>query len=339
MRRLWVFRSNLRILEYYHKYTDLKTFKLHCHDYYLLFPLWLLENDYFDEVTIWRLTDQPKKNIIFKLNNGKFFNQVWCENFSEVFKYPSSEMSFFRGGFKEYDKLTKQNPNHFGKKLYLGAGKRITSQWDGIYDAYLMEDERDFIKGKQCIPFYKTASPSIFKPFNLEKKWDICWPCNFSQLKYKGQKFFINLLKKYKELQNLKIVHCGNNSHIGKKMCDQNKITNIEFLGSIDRVTLNEVLNMSKFGLNLSNLKDGCPRISTEILMSGTPLIIRDSVRLMKYFKQQGVVEVNDINIISKILESLTKYNILKNQTIGAINTILSFNEINKKNIEIWKKI
>ena len=60
MRNFWVFRTNLKSLEYYHKYTDLTEFINNCHDYYLLFPLWLLKNDYMDTATIWRLTDKPK---------------------------------------------------------------------------------------------------------------------------------------------------------------------------------------------------------------------------------------------------------------------------------------
>ena len=51
MRSFWLFRSDIKALEYYHEYKDLQTFKSKCHDYYLLLPLWLLENDYFDPLT------------------------------------------------------------------------------------------------------------------------------------------------------------------------------------------------------------------------------------------------------------------------------------------------
>jgi hypothetical protein len=63
MRSFWLFRPNLKTLEYYHKFTSLKTFKEQCHDYYLIFPLWLLENNYFDEVVIWRLSDKQIPDI------------------------------------------------------------------------------------------------------------------------------------------------------------------------------------------------------------------------------------------------------------------------------------
>ena len=68
MRRFWLFRSNLIPLEYYHEFKDLDTFEKNCHDYYMLLPLWLLQNNFFDEVTIWRLTKNPKEDIIFDVN-------------------------------------------------------------------------------------------------------------------------------------------------------------------------------------------------------------------------------------------------------------------------------
>jgi hypothetical protein len=339
MRRFWLFRSNLRGLEYYHKYKTLKAFKNNCHDYYLLFPLWLLENDYFDEITIWRLTNTPRKPIIFKLKNGKSFNQKWCPNFKETLKYHKPQMTFWRGGFAEYDAMTRLKPAFFGKKLYLGAGRRIFSQWNGKYDAYLIEDERDFVKGKNCIPFYKTASPQIFKPLDLKQQWDICWPCNFTQLRYKGQKYFIKLISKNPELQKLKIVHCGNKPEVGQQLCTQMGVKNIKFLGPQSRPQLNKILNKSKLGLNLSNLHDGCPRMSTEILMSGTPLILRDTVRLLKDFRKKGVVNVDDKTIVPQILTAVSIYKTLKGEVLETINNELSFDNINKKNIDIWQKI
>ena len=68
---------------------------------------------------------------------------------------------------------------------------------------------------------------------------------------------------------------------------------------------MNDVLNHSMFGLCLSNLQDGCPRVITEVLMSGTPLI----------------------------MSNLTKYNFEVNE---AIKDELSFDTIVKKNIDQW---
>lgn len=338
MRIFWEFRSNIKHLEYYHKYKDLKTFKENCHDYYMLFPLWMLENDHFDQVIIWRLTDVPRKDIVFNVN-GKKYIQRWVSNFKETLNHPSPDISFWRGGFQEYDNVTRINPKHFGKKLYLGAGWRTFPQWNGKYDVFLIEDERDVIKNQNCIPFYKTASPSIFKPLDYEKKWDICWPCNFTQIKYKGQKLLITLISERPELQKLKIVHCGNKPEVGKEMCKRLGVKNIDFMGLTERKKLNELLNMSRFGLNLSNMKDGCPRVSTEILMSGTPLILRNTVRLLRCFRKDGVVNTEKLNLEKNIMYAMQHYDELKKDTMQIIKSDLSFDNINQKNINLWKKI
>jgi len=338
MRRFYLFRSNLKTLEYYHDYKDLQTFEQKCHDYYLLFPIWMLRNNMFDEVVIWRLSDTKLPEIIFDVD-GKKFIQRWCKNFNQVFEYDPCTISFWRGGFKEYDEVTKINPNHFGLKLYLSAGKRCTPQFGGVYDAILMEDDTDLKVYKGTYPFYKTAAPNIFKPLEgfFNNYWDICWPCNFSQLSYKGQEFFINLISKNPELQKLKIIHIGNKPEIGKNLCEKYNVKNIEFSGHHDREKLNRLFQHCSFGLNLSNRLDGCPRVSTEILMSGLPLIIHERTRLLSYYKRDGVIEVNDKNIVSKLIDNI--HIDYKKDVKKAINSYLSFDEINKKNIAVWEKL
>jgi hypothetical protein len=334
MREFWLFRSNLKSFENYHQYKDLETFEKHCHDFYMLFPLWLLRSGEFDRVVIWRLSDTPVENIIFYVD-GKLYIQRWVKNFNETIYVSAPDVSFFRGGFKEYDLSTRINPKHFGNKLYLGAGKRIIPQYGGIYDVILMEDERD-IKTAQHKPFYKTAASSIFYDKNLQKKdWDICWPCNFEQLKYKGQEDFIKAVSNDTRLKNLKIVHCGNKPEIGKKMCENMKVNNITFVGSIDRSKLNDILNQSYFGLNCSNQLHGCPRTSTEILMARTPLIIHENTRLLNYYKEDGVVVVNNKNVGDEIINAVNNYSILKNELL---NDKLTMDTIMQKNMEIWNK-
>ena len=339
MKSFWLFRSNLKPLEYYHEYTEFYRFKTWCHDYYLLLPLWMVENNYYDEVVIWRLCKDKKKDIVFDIDGRKFI-QRWVKNFSECTKYPSPDVSFFRGGFPEYDQITKANPLHYGKKLYLGAGKRIMPQYGGKYDVILAEDERDIKKIQQqykCAPFFKTASNSIFRPLNLESKYDICWPANFAQIRHKGQEDFISLIGKHC-LTELRIVSCGNKPSVGKKLCQKYGVKNIEFLGEINRPRLNEILNLSAFGLNMSNQVDGCPRVSTEILMSGTPLIVRDTVRLLKYYKQKGVIEINEKNFLNKMIGAFKNLRKHREDIREAIQSELSFETNNKKNLNTWQQ-
>ena len=340
MNSFWLFRSDLRILESYHQYTSLEEFKKHCWDFYLLQGIYFLENNYFDEVIIWRL--QPKikqKEIVFNIN-GKRFIQRWVDNFNEIVKYPKADISFFRGGFKEYDILTQQHSKHLGLKLYLSAGIRILPQWKGIYDYILIESEREFNIVNNCIPFYKTANPLIFKPLNLQKKYDICWPCNWTQERYKGQESFIKMVSNSTYLKKLKIIHIGNQPLKGQNMCKKYKVENIEFIGHTNRESLNVYLNQSKLGLVTSNLTDGCPRISTEILMSGTPLVISETTRLLSLYKQsEGVSETTEITMSYGILRILTNLSYAQNCINIKIKNEISFDKLCKKNIENWQKL
>lgn len=336
MKRFWLFRSNIRDLEYYHEFKDLDTFKKKCHDFYMLFPIWLLENGHFGEVVIWRLGDYARDDIIFNVNGRKFI-QRWCRNFTQTLKYFSPSMSLWRGGFKEYDDITKLHPEHFGVKLYLGTGKRTYPQYGGKYDVILQEDEKDFKADYKCMPFYKTASPYIFKSDNVNIKWDICWPCNFSQIRHKGQEEFITTIAKYPSLQKLKIVHCGNKPEVGKRMCEKYGVKNIKFLGWQTREELCNVLNTSKFGLCMSNRVDGCPRVATEILMTETPMILSEKTRLLPSYKKNGIVEVNEKNIEEKILWAMKNQADLKSQVSYAVNNTISFDKICQKNINRWK--
>ncbi len=340
MRIFWLFRSNIKHLEYYHKYETLEDFEKGCHDFYMLMPIWLLRNDHFDTVVVWRLSKNPIPDINFVVN-GKLYSQRWVRNFSEVFKYPKAKMSLFRGGFQEYDKVTKANPKHFGIKLYLGTGKRIYPQWGGNYDVYLQEDKQDFRKEKRCLPFYKTAAPNIFSshPPGDNDLNDICWPANFAQLRHKGQEDFIRMISQSKYLRSLKIIHCGNKPKVGKKLCEKYNVKNIKFYGEVDRERLCELLNHSKFGICMSNRVDGCPRVVTEILMSGTPLLVRNQTRLLDYYKKNGVVEFNDNNIEERIRWAMSEYENLKRQTIYAVEHSISFDKVCQKNISRWELV
>lgn len=336
MRRFWLFRSNIKNLEYYHEYKDLETFEKKCHDFYMLFPIWLLRNDHFDEVTIWRLADKVRPDITFTINGKKYF-QRWVRNFSEILNYPPPQVSLWRGGFREYDLMTTIDHN-LGIRLYLGTGKRIYPQYGGRYDVILQEDPKDFRDDQNCMPFWKTASPHIFnenKPQEIE--WDICWPCNFTQVRYKGQSQFISTIAKYPSLQQLKIIHCGNQPMVGKQMCMKHGVSNIRFMGWKSRKGLNGVLNRSKFGLCMSNRQDGCPRVATEILMSRTPMILSEQTRLLDLYKKNGVVEVNPENIEFRINWALEHHEDFKREVDYAVDNTISFDKICQKNIGRWK--
>ena len=335
MKSFYMFRSNIKNLEYYHEYKDLETFEKKCHDFYLLQGLWILKNTDIDEVVIWRLTKKPKKDIPFEVDHNIFI-QRWVNNFDEVFKDRKPFISFFRGGFKEYADIVNKNPNHFKTSLYLGASKRFFPAYGDKYDIILLEDESDFKPNFNCQPFYKTCNPNIFFPMDLHKNIDILWSHNLSQIRHKGAEFFVREISKSKFLKSLKIVHTGNKSKVLKKLCNKYNVTNIRSIGWVERPVLNQLLNKSKFALNTSNRVDGCPRISTEILCSGTPLLIRDKTRLLDYYKKKGVIEFNDNNVEKKIKGAFKEYDKHEKDILKVVNNELSMDNICRMNWNLW---
>lgn len=339
MKDMWLFRSNIPKLENYHSFKTLVEFKEKCHDFYLLMGIWFLENKHFDKFVVWRL--QPKKRVedkTFIIENREFI-QKFVDDFSECFEYPKPSLTFFRGGFECYDKVVRTDQKFFSPSLYLGAGRRLFPQYNGKYDTILLESESDFNNKYNCLSFYKTTNSNIFKPLNYEtKKYDLCWPCNFSSIRYKGQKFFISSVSNSKFLRGLKIVHSGNNPEVGKKLCKKYNVNNIKFMGWLERPKLNKLLNQSKFGIVTSNQNDGCPRISIEILNSGTPLLIRDQTRLLNYYKKSGVVKFSDNKIEAKIEKALLYHSKFQDKLLTSIENELSFDIICKKNWELWTK-
>ena len=335
-RILWIFRSNLRQLEYYHKFTALDDFKTYCHDFYLLMGLWYLENDIFDEVIVWRL--QPKdcemNDITFTIRDKKFI-QKFTSSFYKVVELPKPNISFFRGGFQEYCMITKRQPAHFGVSLYLGAGRRVFPQYGGRYKKVLVESDED-LKHSLTAPFFKTANSTIFYPIQINNlEYDLCWVCNFTQINYKGQEYFIERVSKSKYLKSLKIAHIGNEPEKGVKLCNKFGVSNIKFLGYMTRPEVNTFLNRSKVALVASDENDGSPRVITETLSSCTPLLIREKTRVLSFYKEKGVVEFKDNELEDKARYALANRSSLKEQLLQNLDTI-SLGQICLLNYRIW---
>ena len=335
MKSFWIFRTNLRPLEYYHSIKDLQTFKKGCHDFYLLMGIWFLENNIVDEVIVWRLKPKGVVSDIEFIVKGKKFIQKFVDDFSYCFSYPKPYITFWRGGFEDYDRLTSARSYFFSpRSFYLAAGKRTIPQYGGKYDRILVESDLDLSKG--IWPFYKTANQEIFKPLNLQKKYDVCWISNFTQLKFKGQQFFIEQVSKSKFLKGLPICHVGNNPEVGIQLCKKCGVSNIKFLGYLTRPQINEVLNMSKFGLVTSNSIDGCPRVITEVMCSGTPLLVRKQTRLLEYYRKFGVIVFDDNEVEKKFEQAFKTYDFLKTETNINVGDLLTTEKVCKKNLELW---
>jgi hypothetical protein len=333
---LWIFRTNLRPLEYYHKFRQTEEFKTNCHDFYLLMGLWYIENDFFNEVIVWRL--KPKggdiSDIVFNVRENKF-TQKFTDSFYKVVELPTPTISLFRGGFQEYCMITKRQPAHFGVSLYLGAGRRVFPQYGGRYKKILVESDED-LKHSLTEPFFKTANNKIFYPFQINNlKYDLCWICNFTEVNYKGQEYFIEEVSKSKYLKSLNIVHIGNEPTKGIELCKKFGVSNINFLGYLTRPEINTSLNQSKLAIVTSNENDGSPRVITEVLMSCTPLLIREKTRVLSFYKERGVVEFRDDELEDRVKYAFDNRNSLRRQLLENLNNI-SLGQICVLNYRIW---
>lgn len=333
---LWIFRTNLRPLEYYHKFREINEFKTYCHDFYLLMGLWYIENDVFDEVVVWRLKpkDQEVRDIAFNVRE-KIFTQKFTDSFYKVVELPTPTISLFRGGFQEYCMITKRQPAHFGTSLYLGAGRRVFPQYGGRYKKVLVESDED-LNHSLTVPFFKTANNKIFYPFKInDLKYDLCWICNFTEVNYKGQEYFIEQVSRSKYLKSLNIIHIGNEPNKGVEFSKRFGVSNINFLGYLSRPEINTFLNQSRLAIITSDENDGSPRVITEVLASCIPLLIREKTRVLSFYKEKGVVEFKDNELEDKAKYAFTNRNSLRQQLLENLDTI-SLGQICVLNYRIW---
>lgn len=346
MKTLYLFRSNLRHLEYYHKYDNLKEFEKNCHDFYLLFPLELLKMGKFDKAIIWRLINKPKDDIVFKFKNdlGKkvLFVQKFCyKSFNEAFALPRPDVTIFRGGFKEYDDVVNHISGFFGKTFYLGASRRLLPSYGGMYDVILYESELDLpkkinpmIKFKR---FFKTANPKIFYPINKTPEFDMVWPWKYTSDQRKGEKFFLSAIRNHPGLQKLKVYHCGNEVKKVKKLFNSYGVNNIVCDDIKHYHDMNEVINNGICGLLTSGKEDGCPRLSTEILSCGVPLLIRNKTRILNYYDGHGNIKYVDANdLYAKFNFIKENRNVIVENMKKRLSNDLSIREICLMNIKEW---
>jgi len=350
MKTLYLFRSNIKHLEYYHSIIDIDEFERNCHDFYLLMPLEFLKMGLFDKVYIIRVHHRKRETITFKVKNNKgtkgLFHQIFLKDFNDVFKLPDKpDITIFRGGFKEYDNLVKYNKSFFGTTFYLGASRRFHPQFGGEYDYILYESELDLIKNKNdkfiYKRFFKTANPKIFYPIdNIRKEFDIIWPWKYTSDHRKGEKFFLQAISQHDGLKKLKIYHCGNEPKKAQKLFNSYGVSNITCDDIKHYHEMVDIYNMGYCGLITSDKEDGCPRQSTEILSCATPLVIRNKTRILSYYKGHGFLEYYDAySLYNKIIYAIKNYNKINMLLKDRLHNDLSIRKICKMNAIEWNLI
>lgn len=189
-----------------------------------------------------------------------------------------------RGGFKEYDPILQ---NARGAKLvYYGAGVRFYPQpnMHRKYDLILVDTKKQLkevrsmlvtgkIKGKPVI-FPKPAAP-LFRPVEIKKKYDICFPAN-ATYKFKGH------AQLFKELQGTKLtVLCIGLRDSSTESMAKSYGIKATFHPWVRRAKLPKLYSQCKVGVVMTlGTRDSCPRVVPEMLACDLPIVAADYVNI-----------------------------------------------------------
>jgi len=70
--------------------------------------------------------------------------------------------------------------------------------------------------------------------------------------------------------------------------------------------------------------------------MSGTPLLLRKSTRLLSYYKKSGLIIFDDKSIKNKIQHGMFKYDVYKEQAMENVQQKISAEKVCNMNLHIW---
>ena len=204
------------------------------------------------------------------------FIERWVPSFETYKSDFIPDVIFCRGGFKEYHHVLKRFTNSI--KIYYGAGRRFLPQ-SGFsdYDIILQDSIEQLEICRQRFPqissslFIKPAPDNLFYPMpEIKKEYDICFPANGAQ-DFKGHSTIYTTIPPQFTLLNL-----GNNPRNFKY---PKNVTSYRVLKS----EMPKHIAKCKIGIVAVSAEiDSCPRVISEILACGLPLVVLDTVRFWK---------------------------------------------------------
>ncbi len=195
--------------------------------------------------------------------------EIWVPKLKDYNNKP--DLIFARGGFVEYGQLLNRYQN--AKKIYYGAGVRTIPPKTSNYDLIIVDDLGDVSRGTKkhpnstVWPWFKPAADNVFKPLESEvKTYDVCFPANGTQL-FKGFDFVYSTAPK-----DLSILNLG---YPQKKFKLPENIENKR----VPRNEMPEWYNKCKVGIVCTSDYDSHPRVISEMLACGLPVVALDRVR------------------------------------------------------------
>lgn len=239
----------------------------------------------------------------------------WYQELPTDIYYP--DLIFSRGGFAEYLPVMANNPQAF--KIYYGAiyKDRLNPRAVGDntpYNIVLADNDKQLEElsgaGYRALKFLKPACEQIFKPVDVEKKYDVLFVGNAKQKAIKGHEWLFNVLKN----TGWSILQIGNTDEELISLA-LNLGLDITFIGWIPRKEIPALACQAKVGVCCS-VGDSCPRVIPEMLAMGIPVVVKGSEKLFiweDYFKNVGTRRVTSdsyfIATIKLFLEHYHKLN------------------------------
>ena len=240
-----------------------------CDDIYTLILAKMVENtDYKAQIWYW-----GGKRIKQYNNNVK---EVRVSSFSRETIHFMPDIIIARGGFAEYDVVMERYPHAF--KIYYGAhAERFYPEGFCDYNVILVDSPEQKQICEQMFPnihceyLLKPAADNIIYAIEGNtKEYDICFPANGKQMKFKGHEFvYITSPSQFK------ILNLGNPCKLHKPP----HITQKRVL----RKNIAKEYAKCKVGIICCNKGlDSCPRVLPEMLACNIPVICTDTFYFWK---------------------------------------------------------
>jgi hypothetical protein len=243
-----------------------------------------------------------KRNVVYK----EHFIERWIPNLKNTRFDFEPDVIFARGGFEEYDRVLKRNPQAY--KIYYGAGFRRTPvNKFKRYDLILVDTKKQLKEARKRFPnirvelFIKPAAENIFKPYEQrEKRYDVIFVGNFYRKLNKGHKFAFKKIP-----HNVRMLSIG---LIPKDV--RKKFSHVTYTGWVPRKDIPKYYSLSKVAIICCGGEDSCPRVIPEAIACNCPILVLDRVNVWrkKYVTPEtGLVSSSD-NYINDLVGMLSNY-------------------------------
>jgi len=249
----------------------------------------MIETGIVDEVLIFIESNRGTGSCRFKRRKG-FIPCFVVPDITYADQYlKPDDIIWARGGFRSWFSFLNSKKGKHWLILYAAdTGREKWMFWDIIFNDLNEQHVLDR-GGRYWFPFKKPIHEEIFKPLELELKYDVCIGASHIHDK-KAQWKMIEIANEYKKLygENLKCVLPGamrrgaRSSQIPEKIKNYN--LDIEMTSMISRQQMNTIYNQSKLFVYLGYGGQN-DRGALESLRCGTPVMLASYNRHAFFFK------------------------------------------------------